>query len=42
MIPRVERSGLEYECSRLKLLKELAEHPEPDYYRIVREVEAIL
>lgn len=42
MIPRVKRSGLEYEADQLKLLKDLAEEPEPDYYRIVREVENVL
>ena len=42
MIPRVERSGLEYKADQLKLLKQLAEEPEPDYYRIVREVETVL
>lgn len=42
MIPRVERCGLEYEADQLKLLKELAEDSEPDYYRIVREVETVL
>ena len=42
IIPRVERSGLEYKADQLKLLKQLAEEPEPDYYRIVREVETVL
>lgn len=42
MIPRVERSGLEYKADQLKLLKDLAQEPEPDYYRIVREVETVL
>ena len=42
MIPRGERSGLEYKADQLKLLKQLAEEPEPDYYRIVREVETVL
>lgn len=42
MIPRVERSGLEYEPDKLKLVEELAQKPDPDYYRIVHEVETIL
>ena len=42
MIPRVERSGLEYEPDKLTLLKDLAEETEPDYYRIVRLAETIL
>lgn len=42
MIPRVERSGLEYEPDKLKVLEELAQKPNPDYYRIVHEVETIL
>ena len=42
MIPRVERSGLEYEPDKLTLLKDLAEETGPDYYRIVRLAETIL
>lgn len=42
MIPRVERSGLEYDPGRLESLKMLVKEPQPNYYRIVREVEAIL
>lgn len=42
MIPRVERSGLEYDPERLVSLKALVENPDPDYYRIVEEVEAVL
>lgn len=42
MIPRVERSGLEYDPKKLDALKILVQEPELDYYRIVEEVEAIL
>ncbi len=42
MIPRVERSGLEYDPDKLKLIESLVEGAELDYYRIVREVETIL
>ncbi len=42
MIPRVERSGLEYAPHKLEMIRDLAESPEPDFYRIVREVETIL
>lgn len=42
MIPRVERSGLEYDPGRLESLKMLVKEPQLNYYRIVREVEAIL
>ena len=42
MIPRVERCGLEYDPKRLESLKMLVGEPELNYYRIVREVEAVL
>lgn len=42
MIPRVERSGLEYDPDKLEALKILVRETEPNYYRIVKEVEAIL
>lgn len=42
MIPRVERSGLEYEPEKLKVVEKLAQKPNPDFYRIVHEVETIL
>lgn len=42
MIPRVERSGLEYAAENLVTLKMLVEEPEINYYRIVSEVETIL
>ena len=42
LIPRLERSGLTYNIDNLMLLKELAEAPEIDYYRIVSTVEAIV
>ena len=41
MIPRVERSGLEYDKNRLNSLKELVENTNIDYYKIVHEVESI-
>ncbi len=42
LIPRVEKSGMDYEKEKLYALKELVEAPEIDYYRIVNEVESIL
>lgn len=42
LIPRVEKSGMDYEKEKLYDLKELVEAPEIDYYRIVNEVESIL
>lgn len=42
MIPRVQRSGLPYEESKLQLVKELVEDSKLDYYRIVSIVETIL
>ena len=42
MVPRVERSGLAYDKSRLEQVKALAENPDLDYYEIVSSVEAIL
>lgn len=41
MIPRVERSGLEYDKNRLNSLKELVQSTNIDYYKIVHEVESI-
>lgn len=42
MIPRVERSGLTYDKSRLEQMKGLVESPDLDYYTIVSNVEAII
>ena len=42
MIPRVERSGLRYDKSRLNQMKSLVENPDLDYYKIVSNVEAIV
>lgn len=42
MIPRVERSGLDYDERKLVNLKELVERDVLDYYEIVKEVESIL
>jgi hypothetical protein len=41
MIPRVERSGLEYDKDKLKRLRMLVEENNIDYYKIVAEVETI-
>ncbi len=41
MIPRVERSGLEYNKEKLKKIRELIEEENIDYYKIVSEVETI-
>ncbi|MCQ2520242.1 MAG: alpha-E domain-containing protein [Lachnospiraceae bacterium] len=41
MIPRVERSGLEYDKEKLSGLRELIEAETIDYYKIVSEVETI-
>ena len=41
MIPRVERSGLEYNDGKLKNLVELVAAENIDYYKIVSEVETI-
>lgn len=42
MIPRVKKSGLEYDSKRLENIEALVEADEIDYYRIVHEVERIL
>ncbi len=42
MIPRVERSGLRYDKSRINQMKSLVENPDLDYYKIVSNVEAIV
>ena len=42
LIPRIERSGLVYNKENLMLLKELAEAPDIDYYRVVATVESIV
>ncbi len=41
MIPRVERSGLEYDAEKLYGLRTLVEAESIDYYKIVDEVESI-
>lgn len=41
MIPRVEKSGLNYDVDRLIKIKEMANSSEIDFYGIVSEVEAI-
>lgn len=42
MIPRVERSGLDYDARKLAGIKTLVEADELDYYEIVKEVESVL
>lgn len=42
MIPRIERSGLDYDSEKLKRIKTLVEEAELDYYGIVGEVETVL
>ncbi|MCM1112724.1 MAG: alpha-E domain-containing protein [Muribaculum sp.] len=42
MIPRVEKSGLPYDETKLELLKSLVENPNLNYYEIVSNVEAII
>ncbi|MGN0513018.1 MAG: alpha-E domain-containing protein [Lachnospiraceae bacterium] len=42
MIPRVERSGLEYSKDKLKAVTALVEQENIDYYKIVDAVESIL
>ena len=42
LIPRIERSGMEYRKDKLDKLKERVAEPEIDYYKIVYEVESIL
>ena len=39
--PRVERSGLPHDASKLELIAALANEEQIDYYKIVREVESI-
>jgi uncharacterized alpha-E superfamily protein len=41
MIPRVERSGLEYDKEKLQRIRGLVEEDVIDYYKIVAEVESI-
>ena len=41
MIPRVERSGLDYDKEKLQTIRGLLETEDIDYYRIVTEVETI-
>ena len=42
MIPRVERSGLNFDKARLEQMKSLVESTDLDYYKIVSNVEAII
>ena len=42
MIPRVERSGLEYDSGKLDIIMNLLDTEQPDYYQIVNVVETIL
>ncbi|MBP3459926.1 MAG: alpha-E domain-containing protein [Lachnospiraceae bacterium] len=42
LVPRIQRSGMEYREDKINALKELVAEPEINYYRIVYEVESIL
>ena len=42
LMPRVEKSGLDYNKENLAYLKELVNQPELDYYKIVEIVESII
>ena len=42
LAPRIARSGMSYDKTKIEYLKELVEAPEIAYYKIVTEVEAIL
>ena len=42
LIPRVENSGLSYDPEKLKILKDIVENSDLDYYKIVSIVETIL
>ena len=41
MIPRVQRSGLEYDADRLERICSLVKEEQIDYYTVVNEVENI-
>ena len=42
MVPRVEKSGMNYDKDKLDLIKKLVEETEVDYYKIVNEVETMI
>lgn len=42
MLPRVQKSGLDYEEEKLKTIKDLVEGSDLDYYKLVALVESIL
>ena len=42
LIPRIENSGLSYDPEKLKILKDIVENSDLDYYKIVSIVETIL
>ncbi len=42
LVPRIDRSGMEYDREKVNLLKALVEEPEINYYKIVEEVETLL
>ncbi len=42
LLPRIKKSGMEYDEEKLQHLKALVLMPEIDYYEIVREVESVL
>ncbi|MCI5620651.1 MAG: alpha-E domain-containing protein [Lachnospiraceae bacterium] len=41
LTPRIARSGMSYDEEKIRMLNELVETPEIDYYKIVYEVETI-
>lgn len=42
MVPRVEKSGMNYDKDKLDLIKKLVEETEVDYYKILNEVETMI
>lgn len=42
LVPRIAKSGLDYDKDKVENIKKLVEETEIDYYKIVKEVESIL
>ncbi|MCI5500538.1 MAG: alpha-E domain-containing protein [Lachnospiraceae bacterium] len=42
LVPRIAKSGLDYDKDKVENIKRLVEETEIDYYKIVKEVESIL
>ena len=42
LIPRIERSGMEYRKEKVNVLQQLVDEPGINYYKIVSEIESIL